>query len=55
LGDRRIGVASASLEHGSAWEERLSPATWRTRVAGERLFVDYAGMTLEVIDGLTGK
>jgi hypothetical protein len=27
----------------------------RTRVAGERLFVDYAGTTLEVINGLTGE
>ena len=27
----------------------------QTRVAGERLFVDYAGTTLEVIDGLTGE
>jgi len=27
----------------------------RTHVAGERLFVDYAGTTLEVVNGLTGE
>ena len=27
----------------------------QTHVAGERLFVDYAGATLEVIDAITGK
>ena len=27
----------------------------QTHVAGERLFVDYAGTTLEVINGLTGE
>jgi hypothetical protein len=26
----------------------------QTHVAGEKMFVDYAGATLEVIDGLTG-
>jgi transposase len=27
----------------------------QTHVAGERLFVDYAGATLEVIDAITGE
>lgn len=27
----------------------------QTHVSGERLFVDYAGKTLEVIDGTTGE
>ena len=27
----------------------------QTHVAGERLFVDYAGTTLDVIDGSTGE
>jgi hypothetical protein len=27
----------------------------QTHVAGERLFVDYAGTTLEVINGTTGE
>jgi transposase len=38
-----------------AWEGRLSPTMRQTHVAGERLFVDYAGTTLEVIDGTTGE
>ena len=38
-----------------AWEARLSPTMRQTHVAGERLFVDYARTTLEVINGLTAK
>ena len=38
-----------------AWEGLLSPTMRQTHVAGEKLFVDYAGTTLEVIDGLTGE
>ena len=38
-----------------AWEGRLSPTMRQAHVAGERLFVDYAGTTLEVIDGTTGE
>src|ERR1700681_4587143 len=34
-----------------AWEGRLSPTMRQTHVAGERLFVDYAGTTTRVIDG----
>ena len=37
------------------WEARLSPTMRQSHVAGERLFVDYAGTTLEVIDGTTGE
>jgi len=37
------------------WEGRLSPTMRQTHVAGERLFVDYAGTTLEVMDGTTGE
>lgn len=37
------------------WEGRLSPTMRQTHVAGERMFVDYAGTTLEVIDGTTGE
>jgi len=37
-----------------AFAKRLSPTMRQYHVAGERLFVDYAGTTLEVIDGLTG-
>src|ERR1700757_1930741 len=38
-----------------AWEARLSPTMRQSHVAGERMFVDYAGTTLTVIDGLTGE
>ncbi|MGH7171633.1 MAG: IS21 family transposase [Gemmataceae bacterium] len=38
-----------------AWEARLSPTMRQTHVAGERLFVDYAGTTLAVIDASTGE
>ena len=37
-----------------AFEARLSPTMRQTQVAGERLFVDYAGTTLEVIEASTG-
>ena len=38
-----------------AFEARLSPTMRQTHVAGERLFVDYAGTTLAVIDPSTGE
>jgi transposase len=38
-----------------AWEGRLSPTMRQSHPAGERMFVDYAGQTVEVIDGATGE
>jgi transposase len=38
-----------------ASEGRLSPTMRQVHVAGERMFVDYAGTTLEVVDGTTGE
>jgi transposase len=38
-----------------AWEQRLSPTMRQLHVAGERTFVDYAGATLEIVDGTTGE
>jgi transposase len=38
-----------------AWEGRLSPTMRQAHPAGERMFVDYAGQTVEVIDGRTGE
>jgi DNA replication protein DnaC len=38
-----------------SWRGRLSPTMRQTHPAGERLFVDYAGQTAEVIDGATGE
>jgi transposase len=37
------------------WEGRLSPTMRQVHPAGERLFVDYAGHTVEVVDGGTGE
>jgi len=36
-----------------AWESRLSPTMRQVHPAGERLFVDYAGQTVELVDGRT--
>jgi transposase len=38
-----------------AWEGRLSPTMRQAHPAGERMFVDYAGQNIEVIDGRTGE
>jgi transposase len=38
-----------------SWESRLSPTMRQAHPAGERLFVDYAGQTVEVVDGGTGE
>src|SRR5918911_983317 len=37
------------------WAGRLQPTMRQTHVAGEKLFVDFAGRTGEVVDGLTGE
>ncbi len=37
------------------WRGRLSPTMRQTHLAGEKMFVDYAGATLEVIDPKTGE
>ena len=33
-----------------AWEGRLSPTMRQAHVAGEKLFVDYAGTTIDIVD-----
>jgi transposase len=38
-----------------AWAARLSPTMRQSHVAGERIFVDYAGTTLAVIDASSGE
>jgi transposase len=37
------------------WVGRLKPTLRRVHTAGERVFVDFAGHTMEVIDGATGE
>jgi transposase len=46
---------SRYCELHDAWKRRLSPTMRQLHVAGERMFVDYAGTTLEVVDGTTGE
>ena len=38
-----------------AWEGRLSPTMRLSHPAGERMFVDYSGQTVELIDGRSGE
>jgi transposase len=42
-------------EHYRQWAGRLSVSLRQTHTPGEKLFVDYAGQTLPIIDGLTGE
>jgi transposase len=37
------------------WVERLKPTLRQVHIAGEKLFVDFAGQRMEVIDGATGE
>ena len=37
------------------WKGRLSPTMRQTHVAGEKLFVDYAGTTIDIFDAATGE
>ena len=37
------------------WAGRLKPTMRQTHLAGEKIFVDLAGRTGEVVDGLTGE
>lgn len=37
------------------WQSRLAPTMRQVHPAGERLFVDYAGQTVEMVDGRTGE
>jgi transposase len=38
-----------------AWRQRLSPTMRQTHVPGEKLFVDYAGPTVPIVNELTGE
>ncbi len=37
------------------WKGRLSATMRQTHLAGDKMFVDYAGQTIEIMDGLTGE
>jgi len=45
---------SAWCQHYRAWAKRLSPSMRQHHVAGEKLFVDYSGVRMEVTDPATG-
>lgn len=45
---------SAFCEHYRRWTGRLSPVMRQRHVAGERMFVDYSGTKMTVIDPATG-
>ncbi|MEI4235449.1 hypothetical protein [Roseovarius sp. D22-M7] len=45
---------SAYCQHYRAWVKRLSPSMRQRQVAGEKLFVDYSGVRMEVTDPVTG-
>ena len=42
-------------ERYKEWAGRLKLSLRQVHVAGEKLFVDYSGHTMEVVDGLTGE
>lgn len=46
---------SAFCHHYRHWAGRLSPVMRQRHVAGERMFVDYSGTTMSVIDPATGE
>lgn len=41
-------------EHYDAWKRRVSPTMRQHHVAGEKVFVDFAGDTVDIIEPLTG-
>jgi len=46
---------SAFCQHYRQWAGRLSPVMRQRHVAGERVFVDYSGTTMSVIDPTSGE
>jgi transposase len=42
-------------EHYAAWKQRVSPTMRQHHAAGEKVFVDYAGDTIDVVDPITGE
>ncbi len=46
---------SQFCQHYRTWAKRLKPSMRQTHRAGEKLFVDYAGQTIPVLDPQTGE
>ena len=53
-GERDGYVYSQFEEHYRRWRATLDPVLRQEYRAGERAFVDYAGMTVDVVDPTTG-
>jgi transposase len=43
------------LEHYNRWNKKVNPVMHMTHKAGDKMFIDYAGKTLQVIDKETGE
>jgi transposase len=54
-GNRKGMGTSRFCDLYAAWRGHLSPTMRQSRPLGERLFVDYAGQIVEVIDAITGE
>ena len=55
-GDHPQGFAySWYCESYGGWKKRISPTMRQTHVGGEKVFVDFAGDTIDVIDPATGE
>lgn len=42
-------------EHYSRYKKKLNPTMRQTYIAGEKMFVDYSGLTVPVVDNITGE
>ncbi|MEQ8881121.1 MAG: hypothetical protein RLQ12_15870, partial [Cyclobacteriaceae bacterium] len=50
------GVQSTQFfEHYARWNKKVNPVMRMTHKAGDKMYVDYAGKTLELIDRQTGE
>jgi len=47
--------SSQFLEHFQRWNKRVSPVMHMTHKAGDKMFIDYAGKTLQYIDAHSGE
>lgn len=41
--------------HFEAWKGRVRPSMWQTHVGGEKIFIDFAGDTIDIVDPATGE
>jgi len=47
--------SSQFMEHYSRWSKKVNPVMHMVHKAGDKMFIDYAGKTLELIDKETGE